>query len=121
MILKCKWCSEESLDSIAQHLIDCATITVNSIHHQLKNRIEKPAGLLWITVSHLFGGAFYVRAKYRDLFALTFQCRCGCERALVMAIGGAGGLQVGSGRRGLPLPGDGKRCPTVVAKLAFGR
>jgi hypothetical protein len=72
MILVCERCSEERLDSIAHHLIDRAPIPVNSFHHPLKDGVEKPTGLLRITVGDVFRGSLYVCGKYSDLFSLTF-------------------------------------------------
>jgi hypothetical protein len=94
MIFMGNGCPEQGHDPIAHDLVHGPFIAMDGCHQAFQHRIEELAGLLRITVSQDFHGAFEVGKEHRHLLALTFQGTTGGEDFL-----GEIGRGVGEGWR----------------------
>jgi hypothetical protein len=62
---------EQRHDPIAHHLVNGALVAVDSLHHQLENRIEDLTRFLGITIGKQLHRALEIREEHRDLLALS--------------------------------------------------
>ena len=80
--------SEEGHDPVAHHLVDCAFVLVNRLHHQLEHGVEDRACFFGVAVSQEFHRALQVSEQHRHLFALALEGALGGEDLLREVLGG---------------------------------
>ena len=80
--------SEEGHDPVAHHLVDCAFVLVNRLHHQLEHGVEDRACFFGVAVSQEFHRALQVSEQHRHLFSLPLERALGGEDLLREVLGG---------------------------------
>ena len=64
-------------NAIAHDLVHGPFIAMHGRHHALQHRVEELAGLLRVTVTQEFHGAFEIGKQHRDLLAFAGQRTAG--------------------------------------------
>jgi hypothetical protein len=82
--------SEQGHDPVAHHLIHCALVAMDGLHHQLKDRIEDLARFLGIAIGEELHRALQVGEEDRDLLALTLERGLGVDDSLGEVLGSVG-------------------------------
>jgi hypothetical protein len=80
--------AKERHDAVAHHLVHSSLVTVNSLHHQLEDRIEQLTRLLGIAIGEELHRALEVREQDGDLLAFSFERRLGRQDLLGEVRGG---------------------------------
>ena len=109
MILMRERRAEERHDPIAHHLIHCALVAVDRLHHAFEDGVKDLSRLLGITVGEEFHRALQVGEEHRDLLALALESGLGSEDLLGEML-----RRVGLGRREARL-GSRPRCDGLPA------
>jgi hypothetical protein len=71
--------AKEGHAAIAQHLVHCALVAVDSVHHAAQGWVEELLSGLWIEIPDQLGGVFNVGEQDRDLLPFSFQAMAGVE------------------------------------------